>query len=212
MLEITKDTDVYTANDEHVGSVDQIVLDPDSGKLTHIVVRKGIFFPEDKLIAFGDISTATPERINLRQEVEAGELLPFIEQHYAPVDEVDRPVALAPSDPAYLATWYGPMAIVPTADTPPLEEIRERNIPDRLTALGTGHPVFSSDRKAVGELERVVTTDAGLPTHFVVGSTGLSIDRRAVPVDWVQDISEDAIQLAATERQVEAIVPLGPDE
>ena len=72
--------------------------------------------------------------------------------------------------------------------------------------------VISSDRKAVGELERVVTTDAGLPTHFVVGSTGLSIDRRAVPVDWVRDISEDAIQLAATERQVEAIVPLGPDE
>ena len=212
MLEVTKDTDVYTADDSHVGSVDQIVLDPDSGKLTHVVVRKGLFFPEDKLIPFEDISTATPERINLRQGVEADAFLPYVEQHYLPTHELDRPAALAEPDPPYLATWYGPMAVIPTIPRPEMHEVRERNIPDRLTALQAGHPVFSSDGEAVGQLERVVATDVGLPTHFVIGSSGLSPDRRAVPVDWVRDINEDAIELAATAHQVEAIVPLGPDD
>ena len=212
MLEVTKDTDVYTADDSHVGSVDQIVLDPDSGKLTHVVVRKGIFFPEDKLIPFEDISTATPERINLRQGLETGDFLPYVEEHYLPSHELDRPDAVVEPDPPYLATWYGPMAVIPTTPRPATHKVRERNIPARLTALAAGHPVLDTEHEVVGQLERVVTTDVGLPTHFVVDSNGLSPDRRAVPVDWVREISEDAIELAATTQMVEAIVPLGPDD
>lgn len=212
MLEVTKDTNVYTATDKHVGSVDRIVLDPDSQKLTHIVVRKGLFFPEDKLIPFEDISTATPERINLRQDVEADDFLPYIEHHYLPLDMVDQPSAWTAAEPPYLATWYGPMAVVPNTRPEAVQEVGERNIPDRLTTLQAGHPVFSSEHEVVGQLERVVTTDAGLPTHFVIGADGLAPERRAVPIDWVRDITEDAIQLAATEHMVDALVPLGPDE
>jgi sporulation protein YlmC with PRC-barrel domain len=212
MLEVTKDTDVYTADDKHVGSVDGVVLDPDSQKLTHLVVRKGLFFPEDKLIPFDDISTATPERINLRQDVEAGDFLPYIEHHYVPLNELDRPDTLTAPEGAFMATWYGPMAVVPTAPPEAMQDVVERNIPDRLTELQVGHPVFSSDHEIVGQLETVVANDAGMPTHFVISAEGLSPDRRAVPIDWVRDISGDAVELAANRRQVDAIVPLGPDD
>ena len=72
--------------------------------------------------------------------------------------------------------------------------------------------VFASDHEVVGRVERVVTTDDGLPTHFVIEAEGLSSERRAVPIGWVEDISEEAVALAATARMVEAIPSLGADD
>jgi sporulation protein YlmC with PRC-barrel domain len=211
MLEITKDTDVYTADGEHVGSVDRIVIDPLSRQLTHLVVRKGILFTEDKLIWFEDISTATPERINLRQDVEVDDLPPFERQYYVPMHEADRRGSPEAKLPAFAATWYGPLGIEGPTRQDPLVAVQERNIPDRLTALEAGLPVFSSDHEIVGRLRRVTADDAGMPTEIVLEPSGLSPDRRSVPIAWVKDITEEAIALAATARQVEAIVPLGPD-
>ena len=160
MLEVTQETDVYTARDEHVGSVDRIVIDPVSGRVSHVVVRKGLFFPEDKLIQMEDISTATPERINLRQGVVADELLPFVEQHYVPFDEADieeadRPARLIDGGTGFVSTWYGPLGVAAPMHESTLLAVSERNIPDRLTALQAGVPVFSSDRQVVGRLDRV---------------------------------------------------------
>ena len=217
MLEVTQETDVYTARDEHVGSVDRIVIDPVSGRVSHVVVRKGLFFPEDKLIQMGDISTATPERINLRQGVVADELLPFVEQHYVPFDEADmeeadRPARLIDGGAGFVSTWYGPLGVAAPMHESTLLAVGERNIPDRLTALQAGVPVFSSDRQVMGRLDRVITTNDGHPTHFVIEAEGLSSDRRAVPIGWVDDISEEAVSLAATARAIEALMPLDPDD
>ena len=212
MLEVTQDTNVYTARDEHVGSVDRIVIDPVTRRLSHVVVRKGRFFPEDKLIRMEDIATATPARINLRQNVALDDLLPFVEQHYVPVDEVDRPARLIDGRAGFVSTWYGPLGVAAPMHADTLLAVSERNIPDRLTALQPGVRVFASDHEVVGRLERVVTTDDGLPTHFVIEAEGLSSERRAVPIGWVEDISEEAVALAATARMVEAIPPLGADD
>ena len=217
MLEVTQETDVYTARDEHVGSVDRIVIDPVSGRVSHVVVRKGLFFPEDKLIQMEDISTATPERINLRQGVVADELLPFVEQHYVPFDEADieeadRPARLIDGGTGFVSTWYGPLGVAAPMHESTLLAVSERNIPDRLTALQAGVPVFSSDRQVVGRLDRVITTNDGHPTHFVIEAEGLSSDRLAVPIGWVDDITEEAVALAATARAIEALLPLGLDD
>jgi len=212
MLEVTNDTDVYTARDEHVGSVDRIVMDPATQRMTHVVVRKGLFLPEDKLIAVEDISTATPQRVNLRQDVSPDDLLPFVEQHYVPLDEADR---LPEPDGEYRGmalAWYGPVG--DTAPLPPetVTAVNERNIPDRLAAVEVGIPVFASDREDVGRLDRVITDDSGFPSYIVVNDGGLRPESRAVPIAWVEDIAENVILLAARSRMVRAIPPLGPDQ
>lgn len=211
MLEVSRDTDVYTARDEHVGSIDRIILDPLSGKATHVVVRKGLFLPEDKLIRTEDIATATTERINLRQDVVVDELVPFIEQYYVPVDD-EAASSLRLEDAVFHSTWYGPIGISTPVYEDTVRTVTERNIPDRLTALEAGAPVFASDRHELGHLDSVYLTDAGMPTHFVVRSGGLRPERRAVPVSWVEDIAEDVISLGATQHMVEAIPPLRPGE
>ena len=156
MLEVTQDTNVYTARDEHVGSVDRIVIDPVTRRLSHVVVRKGRFFPEDKLIRMEDIATATPERINLRQDVALDDLLPFIEQHYVPLDEVDRPARLIDGRAGFVSTWYGPLGVAAPMHADTLLAVSERNIPDRLTALQPGVRVFASNHEVVGRLVPVL--------------------------------------------------------
>jgi len=212
MLQVTNDTDVYTARDEHVGSIDRVVIDPATHRMSHVVVRKGLFLPEDKLIAVEDISTATPERVNLRQDVSPDDLLPFVEQHFVPLDEADRPAEADAKYGGMALAWYGPVGS--TAPLPPetVVAVNERNIPDRLAAVEVGIPVFGSDREDVGRLDRLITDDSGFPSYLVVSDGGLRPESRAVPIAWVEDIAENVILLAARGRMVRAIPPLGPDQ
>jgi uncharacterized protein YrrD len=212
MLDIATNTGVYTARDEQVGTVDRIVLDPSTRAVSHVVVRKGIFFPEDKLVPIGDIATATPERINLRQEVSMDDLPPFVEQYYVPLDERDRPPGPPDQAVRFAMPLSGPVGETMPTPRPELVPVRERNISERLTALEAGAPVFATGHEAVGRLERIVTTGQGQPSHIVVEEGGLSPDRRTVPIEWVLGIAEDAVLLDATREMIETIAPLDPDE
>lgn len=211
MLDITNNTGVYTARDQQVGTVDRIVLDPSTRTISHVVVRKGIFFPDDRLVPISDIATATPERINLRQEAALDDFLPFVEQYYVPMDEMDRPAGPLDQGLRFAMPMSGPVGETMPTPQPELVPVRERNVSDRLTVLEAGAPVFASDRQEVGRLERIVTTSDGQPTHIVVEDGGLVPDRREVPIGWVVEIDENVIMLDVPRDTFEAIALLEPD-
>jgi uncharacterized protein YrrD len=212
MLDITNDTGVYTAHDRHVGTVGRIILDPTTRAVSHVVVRQGVFFPEDRLVPIADIATATPQRINLRRDVGLDDLLPFVEQYYVPLEEADRPSDADERSVRFAMPLSGPVGEVMPAAGADFVPVRERNIPDRLLALEAGVPVFASDRHEVGRLDRIVTDDQGQPSHIVVEDGGLLRHRRALSIDQVRDITENVIALDATRDEVDAIAPLTEDE
>lgn len=39
---------VYTADGHTVGSIDRVVIDPRTNEVTHVVVRRRLFFTEDQ--------------------------------------------------------------------------------------------------------------------------------------------------------------------
>jgi uncharacterized protein YrrD len=47
-----------------------VVLDPQTKKAIHIVVRKGFLFTEDKVVPISFISDATEDRVTLRTRPE----------------------------------------------------------------------------------------------------------------------------------------------
>ncbi len=212
MLDIANDAGVYTAQDRPVGTVGRIILDPTTRAVSHVVVRQGVFFPEDRLVPIADIATATPQRINLRRDVGLDDLLPFVEQYYVPLEEADRPADTEEPSVRLLMPLSGPVGEVMPAAGAQFVPVRERNIPDRLTALEAGVRVFASDRHQVGRLDRIVTTDQGQPSRIVVEDGGLLRHRRALSIDQVRDIAENVIVLDATRDEVEAIPPLDGDE
>lgn len=211
MLDITHETDVYTAHDQHVGTVDRIVLDPRTRAISHVVVRKGVLFREDRLVPIGDIATATAQRINLRRDVGVDDLLPYVEQYYEPLSDDDRPRGFRENGVRFAMPLSGALGETMPAVDAELVPVNRRNIPDRLTALETGVPVFAADHHEVGRLDGVVSSEQGLPTHVVVESGGLMSDRRELPIEWVRDIGETAISLEATREAVEAVAPLSDE-
>ncbi|MEX1343099.1 MAG: PRC-barrel domain-containing protein, partial [Candidatus Limnocylindrales bacterium] len=203
MLEITSETNVYTAHDEHVGTVGRIVLDPETLAISHLVVRKGVLFSEDRLVPIADIATATAERINLGQEVTLDDLQPFVEQSYEPLPDRERPAGSPVEGVRLRMPMSGPVGeTMPPVDAE-LVPVDRRNIPDRLTAVEADATVLDVDGNEVGRLERVITTQEGQPTHIVVGERGLMPDRRVLPIAWVAEITESAIALDASREVIE---------
>ena len=49
-VDIPENARVIGLNGEHVGNVEEVVIDPTSDQVTHFVISKGMFFSEDKLI------------------------------------------------------------------------------------------------------------------------------------------------------------------
>lgn len=91
-MEFKRHAPVYTVNEEQVGVVDRVVLDPQSNEVSHIVIRHGWLFTEDKVAPIELIEQATAEQVLLRRDIKnLDDLPPFEEVSYLPYpDEEER--------------------------------------------------------------------------------------------------------------------------
>jgi hypothetical protein len=212
MLEITEHTKVFTAHGEYVGRVDRIVIDPITRMVSHIVVHKGVLLPEDKVIPIGAIATATEERVHLARGSHPDEFLPFIEQHYVKLDNEDQDEDEGGRALRTPFVWYGPYGISSTMYESEMRLVTERNIPERAIALESGVCVCALGRAEIGKLDEVIATETGLATHIIVTMSDPSLDRKAIPMHWVDDIAENEIYVGATQWMIKAIEPYDPHQ
>jgi sporulation protein YlmC with PRC-barrel domain len=211
MLEITEHAKVFTAHGEYVGKVDRIVIDPITRMVSHIVVHKGVFLPEDKVIPIDAITTATEERVHLARGSHTEDFLPFIERHYVKRDDEDDEDADEHGEPVRAPfVWYGPYGISSTMYETEMRMVTERNIPERAIALEPGACVCSLGRVEIGTLDEVIATETGLVTHIVVTMNDPSLDRKAIPMHWVHDIAENEVHLGASQWMIDAIEAYDP--
>lgn len=84
-MEFKRHAPVYTATEEQVGVVDRVVLDPQSNEVSHLVIRHGWLFAEDKVAPIELIAHATADQVRLRSDVKnLDDLPPFEEVSYLP--------------------------------------------------------------------------------------------------------------------------------
>lgn len=226
-LELREGVDVFTSGDEQVGKVSGFVLDPETNEVTHLIVQKGWLLPEDKVVPFEMIRSATEEKVVLNEDVENfNELPPFEQAHYIRTRGADRTagevleardsavgadVSLPATSrtevaPAYY--WYPPHGYIgyPVGyyGWPPM--MTQRNIPEDTVALNEGTDVISSDGKHVGDIERLfVEPDSNKATHFVISQGLLFKDRKLVPAHWVKSVGEDKVQLVVAAELLEQL-------
>lgn len=213
-MRIKQGTHVFTASDHGVGKVDRVVIDPKTKEATHLVVHKGLFFTEDKVVPISLVGAATEDRVTLRDD--AGDLaaLPnFEESHFIVADE--RELASSPEgkrtvpSPLY---WYGTAGMVYPGGLepsyPPYVEEVKRNIPEGTVALREGARVVSIDDKHVGNVEEVLTDPgADRVTHFVISQGVLLKERKLVPITWVSEMTDKEIYLAVSSQLLEGLRP-----
>ena len=219
-MQFKEHSHVYDAHERNLGRITRIVMDPVTDKVTHVVVRKGMIFTEDKVIPIEYFRSASPERADLRDDVGDLDALPvFEESHYVPAgySEDDLPdTSMAGRVPPYLY-WYPPMTIstqhtigyygVPSFDAPQEDDYQYRhyvksttqNIPDDTVAVKEGAEVISADGKHVGDIEEIqVDATSDYATHVLI-SKGLFLkDRKWVPTLWFRTVEDDRVYLAVT--------------
>lgn len=216
MIELKEGTRVFTPGGEEVGRVNRFILDPATNEVTHVVIQKGWLLPEDKVVPFEMVSSATEDRVVLNENIgDFDELPPFEETSFVRATDNDLNDLTPTGDPAYAYTpayyWYpshaniGYPGIALGHYTWPSGETK-RNIPEDTVPLKEGTDVISSDGEHVGDVERlIVDPESKQATHFLISQGVFFKDRKLVPAHWVTSVEEDKVYLAVPARLLERL-------
>ena len=188
-----------------VGRVDRVVIDPRTKEATHIIVRTGLLFGEDKVIPIDQIVEAREDQVTLRKDLDFESLPDFEEEHYIPLDDDELPPTFGPGQvpPMY---WY-PFRYAHDFEDyflrPYIIET-ERNIPDRTVALKEGAKVTSADGEHVGRIERVfVDPDTDRVMTLLVSKGLLLKERMLIPGAWISGFGKQEVKLAVRSKLLE---------
>jgi uncharacterized protein YrrD len=213
-MELKEGTSVFTLSGEEVGKINRFVLDPQTNEVTHIVVQKGWLLPEDKVVPFQMVSSATEDRVVLNEDLEDfNQLPPFEESHFVGITDEDMAPTEAPAYPSTQAFyWYPPPSgyvgypayRLQDSAWPPIETTR--NIPEDTIPLREGVNVMSSDGQHVGDIERLfVESESNRATHFLISRGLLFKDHKLVPAHWVRAVEEDKVHLVVSSKLLERL-------
>ena len=178
-----------------------------------MVVRKGFLFTEDKVVPIDQIREATEERVMLQGEAgDLRDLPPYEETQYLPMDWEERPDAKLATAPerttdtviAQIAPslfWYPTVGIQPLGyenkGGTGYVATKETNIPSDEVAIKKGARVTTDDDKEVGSVEEVITqAQTNKATHFIVSHGLIFKVHKAIPVQWVNEVTEDGVTLS----------------
>jgi uncharacterized protein YrrD len=212
-MHFTKNCDVVTHDKKIVGRIDRVVMDPATDEVSHLVVKKGILFTEDRVVPITDIETTGEKTVVLKKTAEPDEYPEFDETHYVPnagVEDFNR----RQTDEARQLLWYHSAVKAPYLKSAPYPvdhkplyyKKTHRNIPDDAVALEEGADVTDTDGKQLGTIKDIYAEpDTFKVTHLLVSSGLIKQDRKLVPVNWIQDIVEDAVQLHINSRVFESL-------
>ena len=215
-MELKEGTSVFTPGGEEVGKVNRFVLDPATNEVTHIVIQKGWLLPEDRVVPFEMVNSASEDRVVLSEEVgEFDKLPPFEETHFFRAPDEDAGDPSLTGDPVYHYApayyWY-PARANPGFQGPGLAPYvlpvgePQRNIPEDTVPIREGTNVVSVNGDHVGDVERLfLEGDSNKVSHFVISQGILFKDRKLVPAHWVKSVDEHAVSLAVSSKFLERL-------
>jgi uncharacterized protein YrrD len=215
-MQFKVNAEVVTSEGDKVGQVDRVVIDPGSNKLTHLVVKKGLLFTEDKVVPLELVETATEDRIVLKEGPQDPDDFPdFEETHFIPVKETETFEKRGTEGLSALA-WYYPlpggawwhtrMGAYPGYPKPPYVRRSELNIPEGTVPLEEGAKVVGKEGEHVGNIERVYVDDEEQRvTHLLISKGLISKSQKLIPSMWVDSVREDEVRLSVGERFVEKL-------
>lgn len=220
-MQFRKNSAVYTADGKQVGVIDRVVIDPGSQEVSHVIVRRGWLFTEDKVVPMTWVAEATADEVRLRNDITDLDALPrFEETHYATYDADEAAPGSTPATDTTTSTTtteyvqpyyaYPPVGVAwPGFYGDPLGAYAlgaypaqgykvevERNIPEGTVALREGAAVVDNRNEQVGTVARVVIDDkTQQATHLLITEGWIFREQRLIPLNWVKEVSDEEVQL-----------------
>jgi uncharacterized protein YrrD len=217
-MEFKEGAGVYTLDGSQVGSLDRVVIDPRSGEVTHLVVKKGFLFTEDKVVPVDLVERAGEDQVRLRKSKdELGELENFMDKYYVEPDQGEltrsgyagakvRPFYQYPPYGMPTGGWPGYGAHLPYVPYYEQPARVERNVPEDAIALKEGAQVRSADGEHTGDIEKLlVDSESQRVTHLVLSSGLLLKSRKLIPAAWIREIDEETVLLAVGSDFIEGL-------
>lgn len=197
-IQFQKNATVVDANGQQMGSLNRVVVDPDTKLLTDIVIRTGVLFnQEERVVPIDFVAETTPDLIILSEDVkDLKNFLPFEEEHIVDIEEY---VEHSSPGTSVQPTLYGSPLFGVVPQTRIGEEFATRvdqNIPEGTVAMREGAKVISADGKNIGNVERIFTgiSDEQI-THLLISQGKIKRKTKLVPIEWVNNINEEEVNL-----------------
>jgi len=204
---------VFSSDNHEIGILTEVVLNPATREVTHLVIQKGLLFHNDALVPAAGVVEATRSEVHLclraaEMESCSGE---FRQEEFLPAAEV--PAAI-PGEELKGALWTPPVGPSPLPKLPqslvppgitPGEISPHVSVPPEEIVLDPGCPVESCDGKTVGHVQELVLDANQQITHLLVITGHMLKDPKLVPVHWISRIDNNQVFLAVTARQIDRL-------
>lgn len=193
-MNIDLGADIIGTDGEKLGVVDSLVVEPDNGSIQAIVVRKGLFFPTDRILPVQMVTAVEGNkvRVNISKD-DAEQLTEYMDSAYV-------------MPPAGYYGGYGymwPAASVYTRDLMVDEQIRER-MPDAII-LSEGTLVVDRDGDEVGRITEIASDDRGRVTGFRVEEGLFRHHEHYIPANTVVKADDTIVQLSVDKGTLENV-------
>jgi sporulation protein YlmC with PRC-barrel domain len=220
---------VMSRDGKRIGTVDQLVLDPDTREVRAIIVHRGLLLTEDRLVDRAAIDTVAPDgTVWLALDAEQAHELPlFVEEEFVRLTNEEAatlpyvwpsggglgPVPLLWGAPARepvipeprIAPYDPSGGTLPssTAPTPAPVEVAT-NLPPDTVRIDRGTAVIASDGTRLGKVEHVHLNEDGEIVSLAVDPGLFGGELLHIPAEWIDSVTEEAVHLtvdAATARR-----------
>jgi uncharacterized protein YrrD len=210
-MEINSNADVFTRNDQKVGTVARVVIDPKTKEVTHLVVDKGFLFTHDKLVPMSLVGQATEDRVQLSMDKDAlDNLQDFEETFHVSSTQLDDALGKDRLRRVQTLYWYPPVGsnwwFTGGYSIPPYVTHTLRNNPEGTIPLKKGAKVFTSDEQNIGKVDTLLTEETeNRVTHLVIAQGLFSSKKILIPSIWIDTVLEDELVLIVDSDLIERI-------
>lgn len=214
-LDLHEGSRLYSATGDHLGAIRQFVVQPKSSELTHVLVEKGVFFTDDRVVPLGAIERVEEDRVVLAEDVDPAALPRFIREDYTLVDEETRTRLDAPTGYDYIwrhpTAMVGPFPLYPAYPMPPADagrgDVDDPATRDHLAEseiIGPRTPVLSTKGEKLGTVAEMQVDHSGRLSHLVV-DLGLFDGEKVLPAHWIESMDSDGVRLAVGDAALETL-------
>lgn len=198
-----KNANVLSASGQHFGSLQRVVLHPETKVITDIVVQGGgLFNKEYRVIPIEQIAETTEAQVQLSSEAGEWESFALFEEKRIVEEGGQFNSHRDTSSVIYGVPGMGGPAVVAGSEEQFPTRL-EQNIPEGTVALKEGAKVYTADDKHVGNVDRVLADpSADRASHLIVTHGLLVPEKKLIPMHWVMMLGEEKVHLNVTEAQI----------
>ncbi len=186
--------DIIGSDGEKLGVVDSLVVDPTGGQERAIVVRKGWFFPTDKIVPIELVDRVEDGNVHVRlSSAEADQMMEYMDADYV----------MPPAGYYGAGGYMWPATPYVTRGLMVDDEIRER-MPNAVM-LSEGTMVIDKDNDEVGRITEIASDEQGRVQGFRVEQGFFRHHERYIPANLVETADDVVVRLSVEKDSLEEL-------